>query len=248
MKTSRFRSAFRELAPCLGVTLVLATCAAAGSRHFGYSYETTTMTQGSLELETGVTWTTGAENNGSFDIRHELEYGYSDRLQLALYFFDWSYDRPAGQSAKARFEDVAVEVIYNLTDPNAAPFGSALYGEIKGSGDFLQLEGKLLLQKNLGQWLFVYNIGGEIVWQEPDQPDAAELMESAGISYAISPSWSVGAELLHELAVPDVDTFGGSGVYLGPNIMWRNHRVTLTLAALAGEPDFQLRTLLSVDF
>ena len=232
----------------------MAMPAAASSRHFGYSYETTTMPKGALELETGVTWNKGGGSDASFDIRHELEYGYSDRLQLALYFLDWNYDKPSGESGKARFHDVAAEAIYNLTDPNAAPFGSALYGEIKGSDDFFELEGKLLLQKNSGSWICVYNVGGEIVWRGQDQPDQAELMESAGISYQISPSWSLGAELLHELAVPDVETLGRSGVYLGPNVMWRNHSVAVICAGLwqltgpADEPDFQLRTILSVDF
>ena len=233
---------------------MLAMPVAAGSRHFGYSYETTTMTQGALELETGVTRQSGVGSNASFDIRHELEYGYSDRLQLAFYFADWSYEKPTGQSGRARFEDVAAEAIYNLTDPNTAAFGSALYGEITGGGDFFVLEGKLLLQKNLGQWIFVYNVGGEIVWQEHDQADVAELMQSAGVSYQINPRWSVGAELLHEIAVPELRSIGDSGVYVGPNVAWRNKRVALTvsglwqLTSLTGEPDFQLRTILSVDF
>ena len=242
------------MAQCLGAALALVTSADAGSRRFGYSYETTTMAKGAMELETGITWKTGEESNRNFDIRHEFEYGYSDRLQLALYFADWSYEKPTGQSGKAQFEDVAVEAIYNLTDPNTTPVGSALYGEIKGGDDFFGLEGKLLLQKNFGQWMFVYNVGGEVVWKDHNQQDEAELMQSAGVGYQISPSWSVGTELLHEIAVPDVDTIGASGVYLGPNVAWRDNRLAVTitglwqLTSLVGEPEFQLRTILSVDF
>ena len=61
-------------------------------------------------------------------------------------------------------------------------------------------------------------------------------------------------ELLHEIAVPDVSSIGDSGVYFGPNLAWRNDRfaVTLTglwqLTSLGDEPDFQLRTIFSLDF
>lgn len=254
MKTHRIPTLFRGIFPCLGAALALASSAEAGSRRFAYSYETTTMAAGAMELESWVTWKTGEDSNRDFDIRHEFEYGYSDRLQLALYFADWSYEKAAGKSGKAKFNDVAVEAIYNLTDPNTTAFGSALYGEIKGSGDFIELEGKLLLQKNLGSWIFVYNAGGEIVWEDDYQNDRAELFQSAGAGYQINPSWSVGTEVLHEIAVPDADTIGHSGVYVGPNVAWRNNRVSLTLAGLwqltsvSGEPDFQLRTIFSVGF
>ncbi len=246
----------RGLVPCLGAALALASPAVAGSRHFTYSYETTTMAQGAMELESSVTWKTQqADEPGldSFEMRHEFEYGVTDRFQLAFYFADWSVEHSSGDS-KTDFNDVAVEAIYNLTDPNTTPFGSAIYGEIKGSDDFIELEGKLLLQKNLGAWMFVYNIGGEIVWENDYTEDNAELAQSAGVSYSINPCWSVGAELLHEIYVPDVETFDGSGVFVGPNVSWRNNNISLTLTGLwqvtsrEGEPDFQLRTIFSVNF
>ena len=241
----------------LGMLLAATASVQAGSRRFAYSYETTTMAAGAMELETWATWKTHPASDPSFerfDLRHEFEYGVTDRLQLAFYFLDWRYQESAAESGTTTFRDVAVEAIYNLTNPNASAFGSALYGEIKGSGDFIELEGKLLLQKNLGPWVFVYNIGGEIVWENDYNDDEAELMQSAGVAYQINPAWSAGAELLHEIAVPEVEHLGDSAVYLGPNLSWRSERLSITLAGLwqltgrADEPDFQLRTLFSVDF
>lgn len=247
----------RSMIPCLGAAAIIATNANAGARRFTYSYETTTMAAGAMELETSVTWKTNQASDPDFerfDIRHEFEYGVTDKFQLALYFADWRYEKSATESGKTEFSDVAVEAIYNLTDPNTNAFGSALYGEIKGSDDFIELEAKLLLQKNLGAWMLVYNIGGEIAWEDDYQNDEAELVQSAGVSYQINPSWSAGAEVLHEIAVPDVDTIGDSGLFIGPNVSWRNNRFAVAVTglwqvtALADEPDFQLRTLLSVDF
>ena len=257
MKTTYLPNAFRGLIPCLGVALAMANFADAGSRRFTYSYETTTMAAGAMELESWVTWKTNKASDPDFerfDIRHEFEYGVTDRLQLALYFADWRHEKSSTESGKTEFRDVAIEAIYNLTDPNTTPFGSAIYGEIKGSDDFIELEAKLLLQKNLGSWMLVYNIGGEIVWEDDYQNDEAELFQTAGVSYQISPSWSVGAELLHEIAVPDVDTIGDSGVFMGPNVSWRSNRFSAALTglwqvtSLADEPDFQLRTIFAVDF
>jgi hypothetical protein len=257
MKSPRLPAAFRALRPSLIAALALTSLATAGSRRFTYSYETTTMAKGAMELETSVTWKTNKAEDPDFerfDFRHEFEYGFSDRLQLAFYFADWRYEKSDTESGKTEFHDVAFEAIYNMTDPNTTAFGSALYGEVKGSDDFIELEAKLLLQKNIDSWTLVYNIGGEIEWEDDYQNDEAELMQSAGASYQINPSWSVGGEVLHEIAVPDVDTIGDSGVFLGPNFAWRhqNFAVAVTglwqLTSLAGEPDFQLRTLFSVDF
>lgn len=256
-KTTSHPTVLRGALGCLSTALILSSAADAGSRRFTYSYETTTMSKGAMELESWVTWKTDKASDPDFerfDIRHEFEYGVTDRFQLALYFADWRYEENAGESGKTEFLDVALEGIYNLTDPNTTPFGSAIYGEVKAGDGLLELESKLLLQKNLGSWMFVYNIGGELEWEDGYEEDEAELMQSAGVSYQINPAFSVGAEVLHEIAVPDVDTLGDSGVYLGPNVAWRkdNFSIALTgmwqLTSLADEPDFQLRTIFAVDF
>ena len=102
--------------------------------------------------------------------------------------------------------------------------------------------------------MLVYNIGGEIAWEDDYKNDVAELIQSAGVSYSFSPSWSVGGEVLHEIAVPDVESIGDSGVFLGPNATWKNERFSVALTglwqvtSLSDEPDFQLRTLFSVSF
>lgn len=251
------RIALRGPACLFGASLLLAASAEAGSRHFAYSYETTTMAAGAMELESWVTWKTGVDSDPDFerfDIRHEFEYGYSDRLQLAFYFADWRYQESATESGKTEFRDIAVEAIYNLTDPNTSAFGSALYGEVKLGDDFVELEMKLLLQKNIGAWMIVYNLGAEIEWEHDYDDDEAGLMQSLGVAYQINPSFSAGVEALHEVGLPDVETFGDNAVYFGPNVSWRNERLSVAVAglwqltSLSGEPDFQLRTIVAVDF
>ena len=257
MLENRIPVIFRHAVPCIATVFALTCFADASSRRFTYSYETTTMAAGAMELESWVTRKSDMDADGEFerfDIRHEFEYGVSDRFQLAFYFADWRYEESANESGKTEFRDVALEAIYNLTDPNTSPFGSALYGEVKGSDDFIKLEGKLLLQKNVGDWMLVYNIGGEIEWKDRYENDQAELMQSAGLSYAFNPAWSAGLEFLHEMAVPDVEDFGSSTVYFGPNVAWRNGNFSVALTGMqqltsrADEPNFQIRTIIAIDF
>lgn len=257
MKSSCLPSSFRTVFQCLASVLLVANSAEAGSRRFGYSYETTTMAAGAMELESIVTWKTDKESDPDFerfDIRNEFEYGVTDKLQLAFYFADLRYEESATESGKLEFHDVAIEAIYNLTDPNTTAFGSGIYGEIKGSDEFIEIEAKFLLQKNVGSWMFVYNIGGAIEWEDDYTEDVAELMQSGGVSYQFSPSWSVGAEALNEIEVPDVESIGDSAFYMGPNVSWRKNQFSMAvtglwqLTSLSGEPDFQLRTIFSFDF
>jgi len=215
------------------------------------------MPAGDREYETWVTWQTDKASDPDFerfDIRHEFEFGVTDRFQLAFYLPDWRYEESATESGKAEFRDIAVEAIYGLSDPNTDLLGSAVYGEVKVGDDFIELEAKLLLQKNVGRWMFVYNLGAEVEWEHSYDDDEAELMQSIGISYQPNPAWSFGIEAVHECEVSDVERFGDNVVYAGPNVVWRRGGwwVALTgmwqITDVDGKPDFQLRTIVAVDF
>ena len=86
-----------------------------------------------------------------FDIRHEIEVGVTDHFQLGLYLSDWRYEenRPKGVH-RGDWRGVALEGIWNLTNPTTDPVGLALYAEVKIGDKLLELEGKLIAQKNIG--------------------------------------------------------------------------------------------------
>jgi hypothetical protein len=255
-RSARPRS--RALAcPAVALLLGAARDAEGSNRRFLYNYEATTMPAGGREFETWVTWKTdkpGDPDFERFDIRHEFEFGLTDRLQLGLYLPDWRYEESATESGKADFRDVAAEVIYGICDPQDSVLGAALYGEAKFGDDYLEFETKLLLQKNLGAWCFVYNLGAEAVWEHDYDDDEGELMQSFGVSHEFSPSLAAGLEVVHEVAVPDWEDFGEQTVYGGPNLIWRKGDFWVGVAALwqltdvAGEPDFQLRTIFALHF
>ncbi len=228
----------------------------AGGRRFTYTYEATPMPKGMWEYEQWVTWKTNKESTPGydrFDFRQEIEWGATDKLTLALYLPDWRYDE---HKHKGDFRDIALEAIYSLSNPVTDPIGLALYGEIGIGDEKLKLEGKLLLQKNFGPVVLAYNAILEAEWEGHHfDEDKGEIEQTLGISYQFSPKFMVGAELLHEFAMPDWAGIQGKGVlYAGPNVSYHAEKWWATLTPLIqvsdvdDEPDFQMRLLVGFPF
>src|SRR5829696_1459136 len=151
------------------VTFVLASAASseAGQRRFAFTYETTTSPKGEVELENLVTWKHTRNREGrvdEFDFRHELEFGVTDRLQVGVYLLDWSYS-PDATGKKTQYKHSGVELIYALTNPVTDWIGSAAYLEVLAGDEVLEIEGKLLLQKNFGPLIIAYNAVLEAEWE-----------------------------------------------------------------------------------
>jgi len=226
-----------------------------GARHFTYLYEAPTSAPGSIELENWVTWQriNDPERADQIDFRHELEFGVTDKFQVSVYLADWFYENDQEHSGFA-YSDSAIELIYNLTNPVVDPVGLSIYGEIKAGDRLLELESKLIAQKNFGPLIFAYNATLEAVWVRDDLAEReGEFSQALGASYEISPRLSVGVELLHEFVFPEWrDEEEIRNLFVGPNISYRrtNWFVTVTTlaqaTATAGEPDFQVRTVIGL--
>ncbi len=242
---------------CVLVVLCVSSVAMnawAGERRFTYSYEALTMPKGMWEYEQWVTWKTAKENDRDFDrfdFRHELEYGVTNKFQLALYFADWRFEDRPGRPRRGDYRDTAVEAIYNFTNPVTDPVGVSLYGEIQIGDQKLELETKLILEKDFGPLVLAYNATLEAEWEGAHfDEDKGKIEQTVGISYQFSPQFMVGAELLHELEMPDWAGVRGKGIlYVGPNVSYRTEKWWATLTPLfqvsdvEDEPDFQMRLL-----
>jgi hypothetical protein len=242
--------------------LCLATLpASATERRFAFTYETTTTPKGGLEFENQITWqhigTPGAGHTDLFEFRHELEYGVTDRFQVALYPFNWQYNRRDEEGHQTRWAHSGLELIYRMTEPTSF-LGSALYAEVVAGEESLEVEGKLLLEKTLGNWHIDYNLILEAAWEGNRfghyDSHHGELAQSLGLSYDVSKHLSLGAEVLHEIPIPNWSETEGSNVFIGPNASLRVGRVFITATALfqvsnvEGEPDAQIRVITGFDF
>ena len=213
------------------------------------------MKKGEWEFEQWITWKTAKETNRDFDrydFRTEIEYGVTDRFQLGLYISDWRYEETRSEGKRGgEWRDVALEAIWNLRDPTTNPFGLALYSEIKYGDELLEIEGKVILQKNLGKLTLAYNATIEAEWEGSDySEDNGEFEQTVGLSYQFSPKFLAGMELLHEIKIPDWQGARGKGIlYLGPNFSYRTEKWWATLTPLfqvsdvEDEPDFQMRLI-----
>ena len=246
------------LAVFLAITLLAAQQASAGQRRFAYNYETLTAPKGSIELENWVTWKHADRIGGNEDtwqFRHEIEWGVTDRFQLALYMADWQYDDNDDEGHDARYNGTAIEAIYNLSNPNTDWIGSAIYGEVAVGEHLWKVEAKLLLEKRFGPLSIVYNASLEAEWAGKDYHDeTGEFQQTVGVSYDLTKNLSIGFEALHEIEMPDWEETESGRIFLGPNISVRAGRFYGTLAWLwqtthiEDEPDFQPRLIVGFDF
>jgi hypothetical protein len=249
----------KRLIPALALTIasLLPTAAPAGERRFAFSYEADTVPAGTREFEQWVTWKGRKDSNhdySQFTFREEFEFGLTDRLQLGIYLFDWTLTR-GNASDDTEYKDTGFDLIYNLTDPTTDWLGSALYGEVLWGPELLKLEGKLLLQKNVGKWMYAWNTILEAEW-EGDQyaEDNGAWENTFGISYQINPSLSVGVEALHEVEFEDWSESSDHYLWAGPNISYRKNNWFIVAAPMfqitddAGEPDYFMRTIMGFHF
>lgn len=238
-------------------TLLLPEIANADARRFAWVYESGTALQGTGEYEQWVTWKTDKESDDRYrrvEFRHEFEYGLTDRLQVGFYFSDWRYTRTAsGSNTEVRTS--SLEVIYNLFDPIARPFGLSLYGEVSLGQEKFEVEGKVLLEKLHGPWSVALNLILESEWEEEDWvEDKGVLEQSAGVSYQFSPRVFLGAEILNEMEISDWSEMGDAVMWAGPNLALRGTKAWVLVSPLvqltdeASEPGLMVRTLIGFPF
>jgi len=196
---------------------------------------------------------TGPDRSDAVDFRHELEYGVTDKLQVSLYLADWFYENQREHSGFA-YSDSAIELIYNLTNPVDDPIGLSIYGEIKSGDRLIELESKLIAQKNLGPLILAYNATLEAVWEGHSlQEREGEFQQAFGASYELSPRLSAGIELLHEFVFTEWrDDEKIRNLFVGPNVSYRRRNWFVTVTTLAqatnttDEPDLQVRTIFGI--
>ena len=257
MKPHKFIAKALSTLLASSILLALASPALSHERRFAFTYETTVAEPGTIEYEQWVTWKAHKGSNRDFqrfEFREELEFGVTDRLQLGLYLADWRLTNGTDDDG-AEFRTSGIEAIYQLTDPTKAPFGSALYGEALLGPEKFALEGKLLLQKNLGPLVIAYNAVLEAEWEGSGYDERVGVWENTlGLSYQISPQLLVGIEATHEVEFEDWSEAGDHVFYVGPNMSFRKGNFYATLAplfqvsGLDDEPDFMTRLIVGFTF
>jgi hypothetical protein len=246
-----------------GVVVCLVAQPADAGRRSAYSYESQTEARGEVEFEQWATWKTGKDSDSDFDqldFRHEIEWGVTDRFQLAIYY-DWRYrDGLSVEDDGAEFRDVALEAIYNLRDRDANPYGLAIYGETKIGDELFALEGKIIVDKKIGDSLVIYNASIEAEWEGEDyEEDKGVFEQTFAISHEVAHEVFVGIEVLHEVEFDDWSMTGHNVLYVGPNLSfeaesggggewWVTISPLFQVTDVSDEVDFQVRIIFGIEF
>ena len=164
-------------------------------RLFTYAYQSTVLNKGQREIEI---WNTLESGRDDFyrRLRHRVEYeiGLGSNIQTAFYLnIDQKFEQPASIGFSNEWK-------WKLTDPVANAVGTALYGEFTIQPHETEIEGKLLVDKQTGDFLHAFNFVIERGWEkefEGDEIESSSFTESNfhyALAYRVKPGFHLGIE------------------------------------------------------
>jgi hypothetical protein len=235
------RPARRLLVAAAAAAGLFSSPALANERHFTYTYETAVLPTGAKELEIWTTPRIGRDDYFvRFDERMEFEWGLTDRLMSALYlnFSNTTADvAPEMRETEFEFEGVSSEWKYKISDPVADTLGLGVYGEVTGSTNELELEGKILLDKRIGSMLLAGNLVLEQEWEfEPEETESEQAVEIdlAG-TFMVRPGLSAGLEVRNVNAIHEGE-LEHSALFAGPVLAYATDTWWIALTLLPQLP------------
>jgi len=228
----------------------------AQDRLFNYTYQSTVLNKGQKELEIWTTLRGGRDNYfRGIDQRLEFEVGLGKKLQTAFYL-NYGYSKGIEETNGIQTLNSSVnysfsnEWKYKLSDPVANVIGSGLYFEYGISPTETELEGKIILDKQIGRTLHAFNIVGEYEFEKEFKSETSiidlETEHEAYIeldyafSYKIKEGFSIGMEARNQNQFSSANKLESSVLSLGPCIsyytdgFWLNFTLTPQISNLKG--------------
>jgi len=228
----------------MAVNAALLACTLAGPaladrRTLIRAYEFETQPKGNLELEiwNDVIVPKSAFADAVITQKIELEYGLTDRWDLALYHV-FSQGGPADSEDRGfHFDSWRLETRYRLAEKGEWPIDVMVYLEVERPAKFdepFELEEKIILQKDFGPLAIVANLVAE---QKLSGSQTGHVWEvDLGARYEVAPAFRLGAEVwgVQEIAP------GGSrdlAFYAGPSVSFATKKLWIQLGAGVGLND-----------
>jgi hypothetical protein len=237
---------------------VLPGGALAQDRVFNYTYQSTVLGKSQREIEVWNTLRWGrSEFFRALDHRLEFETGLGGHLQTSFYLNiegTSSKETSAGVSSLQSSNTVSFsnEWKYAITDPFADPVGFALYAEITIGTRAIELEPKLIVDKNYGSFLVALNVTGEFEVEKKIDPDGTEetgkeTRLDVNLAAAVSAGFGVhlGLEAVNRNGFSH-GTLEYSTLYAGPTVsyviegFWINATFLPQLVSFKGATDGSL--------
>jgi len=239
----------------IGVWVGMAAVAEAHMRDYLVNQMYYTTKQGEVEVEFFQDFNfveADHDDTYSFKQQVELEYGLTDRLQVA-YYEVYTWDR-ATDWERDQFK---LEAKYRLAEAGQWPVDVALYTEYKNPDGPREIrsdavENKLILSKDVGSWNLVANLISE---KQINTHSDWGFEWTAGLSYGLAPRARVGLELKETLGT--ADEFGlhrqDHELFLIPGIyanLTKNVRVLFgpSFGLTRASDDLQLKSIVEIEF
>jgi hypothetical protein len=194
------RKQFKNL--ILGVFLLLPGLSLAADRHFILNYESNNLGQGERDLET-YTWYLFGRNTfySAMNQSIEFETGLDVGIQTSLYLnFTQQYaDQGNGpQLTGPVLDGISNEWKFKLMDSSADSFGLGLYLEPEFEPDDFELESKVIVDKNMGSWLWTFNLLAAPTFDYTNTNESFLLRPSLGAGLFLSDAVFIGFEAMDE--------------------------------------------------
>ena len=220
----------------LTIVCLAAMSAFAQDRYFARTYNSNVLPKGAIDIEFWHTSRFGHE--GQFfhaqDQRMELEVGLGKNVQTAFYFnrYQQRFSETADWTVTSNEIGFSNEWKWKLQDQGRKKIGVALYGEwgFKG-GDELELETKIILDKNIGKSLLAFNgvveLEKEFEWKN-NKPNSANWAAPVEFNFAymynVSTAVGLGFELLNRNMIVKKNGWENSVFFGGPTFNYRGDR------------------------
>lgn len=204
----------------------------AQDRVFAYMYGSNNLVRGMKDVEVWNTLHIGRDYlYRKLESRVEFEIGLSNRLQTSFYL---NYKQEIGASSGESILSAPKISFSNawkvkLTDAVAHPIGSSVYAEYYIAANEVELEGKVILDKRMGNHYVDFNgiVENEWEWEVEDSVTETEsefnFEFDLGYMYFLDKSWGIGLEARNHNIVQE-GALNYSALFAGPTLSYTAER------------------------